>query len=333
MANICEYKVIVKGKRNACHAYAGSMPSLEGVSIASESGTDDDYKLCFEGSCKWDVDYGCGEWDGDAPVNLPEDAEEAFAYAAKNYYGYTVCSRSGMFGVEVLCKSSDFDVDEDDDYYVKSEHYLNGNDDDYEDIPLDEDDVKENYYEDKEYFDNVAVDDDDEFAIGFHRDFREKDRIKAYYSDNKLTSWNRKFNITFQNPVLTSILEEYKYSSEAISDVCSFELKPILPHYAGVQSLEELTMTLINIFVDFGSGADGLKNELKSRKDEIAKSFAAVSGRSTESGLKDELLPFDDIIEGFCFKLVDGEYKATPQIRSEHYWRGVRLLVRKDQEV
>lgn len=323
--DIWEYRVIVKGKRNACKAFAYSTPAEE-VRIVSEGGTDDDYKLCFEGSCEWDVYDGCEEWDGDVPVYLPEDADEAIEYAANNYYGYTVCSRSGMFGVEVLCNSYEGDP------YATCEHYLNGNDYDDEDIPLDEDDDDENYYEDKEYFDNVAVDDDDEFVIGFYRDFREKDRIKAYYSDNKL-GWHRKFKITFQNPVLTSILDKYKYSSEAIGDVCSFELKSILPHYAGVQSLEELTMTLINIFVDFGSGTDGLKNELKSRKDEIAKSFIAVSGRSTESEFNGEFLWRDEIIEGFCFKLVDGEYKATPQIRSEHYWRGVSLLVRKDQEV
>ena len=48
MANICSYKVLVKGRKNGCYAFYGSMQTLDGKSIIDETGTDEDYKLRFE---------------------------------------------------------------------------------------------------------------------------------------------------------------------------------------------------------------------------------------------------------------------------------------------
>lgn len=110
MANICEYKVIVKGAMNACYAFFGSMPAYENE-IVCEFGTDDDYTLHFEGNCKWNVDAYCDTpWTDPVPVQLPEDKHEAMALAQEKYANYTVRDRSRMFGVAVFCNSADTDA-------------------------------------------------------------------------------------------------------------------------------------------------------------------------------------------------------------------------------
>lgn len=121
MANICMYKVLVKGRRNACMAFFGSTPCLDDKWITSEEGTDEHCTLLFEGDCKWEVDAYCKLWCGECPVELPEDAEEALRFAEEHDWYYTVQSRSEMFNVEVFCNSLDECSDE-----PKFEHYING---------------------------------------------------------------------------------------------------------------------------------------------------------------------------------------------------------------
>ena len=67
-ANYCDYKVIVKGRRNACYAFFGSMSCLDDKSIVEATGTDAACTLRFAGSCKWSVDAYCAPWDGPRPV-------------------------------------------------------------------------------------------------------------------------------------------------------------------------------------------------------------------------------------------------------------------------
>lgn len=124
MANICKYKVIVKGRKNACYAFMGSMSTLDNKWVEEESGSDDDYTLRFEGDCKWSVDSYCQPWEGECPVELPEDAEDAQYEAEEKYWYKTVRDRSRMFAVEVLCNSADVD------YPVQEyfEHYISGED-------------------------------------------------------------------------------------------------------------------------------------------------------------------------------------------------------------
>ncbi len=122
MANICEYKVIVKGRKNACYAFVGSMSALDEKEIVEESGTDELYTLRFEGSCKWGVDAYCHPWDGEFPVVLPEDADDAMEEAENKYWYHTVQERSKMFEVEVLCNSADIDEAIGEIF----EHYRNG---------------------------------------------------------------------------------------------------------------------------------------------------------------------------------------------------------------
>ena len=107
MANLCEYKVKVRGRRNACYAFFGSMSCADGKWIVSESGTAEEFVLIFEGSCKWSVDCYCKEWEGEMPVTIPENADDAMSEAEDNYWYYTVQQRSQMFNVEVWCNSGD----------------------------------------------------------------------------------------------------------------------------------------------------------------------------------------------------------------------------------
>ena len=59
MANRCEYKVIVKGKKSVCYAFYGSMRVLENKWITEEEGAEQAYTLRLEGDCKWSVDCDC----------------------------------------------------------------------------------------------------------------------------------------------------------------------------------------------------------------------------------------------------------------------------------
>lgn len=127
MANYCDYKVIVKGKKNACYAFFGSMSCVEEKWIVEEGGTDEAYTIQFEGNCKWAVDAYCTPWDGEFPVILPEDADEAMAVAEEKYWYNTVKERSKMFEVEVWCNSADVeDYDPNMGPFEIFEHYING---------------------------------------------------------------------------------------------------------------------------------------------------------------------------------------------------------------
>ena len=57
MANICLYKIKVKGTKTACYALVNMMPLYSWEKeYLSEEGTDEDYTLVFSGACKWSVD-------------------------------------------------------------------------------------------------------------------------------------------------------------------------------------------------------------------------------------------------------------------------------------
>ncbi len=109
MANTCMYRVKVKGKRNACYAYYGSMSSTDPIEIISEKGTNEICTLEFEGYCKWAVDWNCSSWDGEVPVKLPENPNMAMEEAINKYQYIDMESRANMFNVEVWCKWADLD--------------------------------------------------------------------------------------------------------------------------------------------------------------------------------------------------------------------------------
>ena len=149
MANLCSYKVKVKGPRNACYAFFGSMSAADDKSIISEDGTEAETILIFEGNCKCGVDSYCRPWQGTFPAMIPDNAEDAMSEAEEKYWYYTVQERSKMFNVEVWCNSGDFedlgDIEEmlaeqglsfkDIDFSIFCyEHYING-EEYYDDCP------------------------------------------------------------------------------------------------------------------------------------------------------------------------------------------------------
>jgi 1,2-phenylacetyl-CoA epoxidase PaaB subunit len=161
MANYCEYKVIVKGKKNACYAFFGSMSCADDKQIVEESGTDDNYVARFEGCCNWAVDAYCTPWEGKFPVELPENAEDAYQEGEDKYWYNTVRERSKMFEVEVLCNSAD--VEDYDPRYGPDayfEHYINGEDAGGECPEELEIECYDGYYD--EDFDDEDYDDDEE---------------------------------------------------------------------------------------------------------------------------------------------------------------------------
>ena len=126
MANVCRYKVIVKGKKNACYAFYGSMFCFD-QTILKEKEDNGIWTMSFDGSCGWAVDAYCEPWKGDFPVALPEDSDKAMSEAGDKYLHKTVQERSKMFEVEVWCNSADIDVY--DPHYGPREifeHYING---------------------------------------------------------------------------------------------------------------------------------------------------------------------------------------------------------------
>ena len=120
MADLCEYKCIVKGKKNACYAFFGSQICADEKEIVKESGTDENYSLYFYGDCKWALNLSDIDWNPSSPVILPKNPQKAMAEMESLDYG--VPSRSKVFQVEVIgCWSPDED-------YTEYFHYINGED-------------------------------------------------------------------------------------------------------------------------------------------------------------------------------------------------------------
>lgn len=105
MANICDYKIKVKGPRNACYAFIGSTSAYDDKEIISEAGTEEETVIVFRGCCKWAIDMYCHAFNGEKPVTLPKNADEAYSQAEDLYWYHTVKERSEMFQVEVWCNS------------------------------------------------------------------------------------------------------------------------------------------------------------------------------------------------------------------------------------
>ena len=76
MANICLYKILVKGPKRACYALIDMMPlySCE-KEILREEGTDDQFELVFLGDCKWSVS-AYTEWDNTLGPFTPDRIEK-----------------------------------------------------------------------------------------------------------------------------------------------------------------------------------------------------------------------------------------------------------------
>lgn len=132
MANICEYHILVRGRRNACHALFGGQSVLDEKWITNESGSDEDCSLVFQGTCKWYVDAYTSPYLGSPELTIPADPQDAELFG-EGFWGVSLQEKSRLFDVEVWCNSIDIDSP----VAIFSNHYICGesNDVSYEDMP------------------------------------------------------------------------------------------------------------------------------------------------------------------------------------------------------
>ena len=105
-----EYKIMIKGPRNACYAFMGSTKSIDEPKIISETVNDRETIIVFYVKNHFPFDMYCKDFTGDKPVALPDDKDVAFQEAKNKYLHYTVQERSAMFNVEVWCNGGSTEV-------------------------------------------------------------------------------------------------------------------------------------------------------------------------------------------------------------------------------
>ena len=170
MANICNYRAIIKGKKENCYAFAGALPVYNNSGIEKEI-EGRVFELWYKGDCKWSVDQYASENLNIKKLTVPEDVDEAFEFG-EEYRDLPVEQKSKLFGVEVWLAECDID-----DYYgVYQRHFKKGVEDD--DILDDEPfltmeadlerlglegrydvDYDDDYNDDEDYSDGYEIDD------------------------------------------------------------------------------------------------------------------------------------------------------------------------------
>lgn len=119
MANICLYKIKVKGTKKACHKLIHMMPLYSGdKDVLREEGTDENYELVFTGDCKWSVD-SYTKFEEDLKPYTDEELDKV-----RDGYGwnYPLTNKSTLLDCEIFCNSKDID----DCCYAVYEHYNKG---------------------------------------------------------------------------------------------------------------------------------------------------------------------------------------------------------------
>ncbi len=119
MANICLYKVKVKGTKKACYKLVHMMPLYSSEKeYISEEGSDDDFTLVFSGDCKWSVHYRT------TPQKdlVPFTEEEIDKIQDGDGWEYTLQDKSLLLNCEIFCNSKDID----DVSYACYDHYNRG---------------------------------------------------------------------------------------------------------------------------------------------------------------------------------------------------------------
>lgn len=114
MANICDYKIIVKGKKERCEKLVEMMNSCDEMCIVYTEQKKDEYELCFEGSCKWSVDCYCDSHR----IRYPFLDEEIPYVIGSDYRNYTLRDKSKLLDVNVTCVAHD-----EDDYFERQIWY------------------------------------------------------------------------------------------------------------------------------------------------------------------------------------------------------------------
>lgn len=120
MANYCEFKGILKGRKNACYAAYGCFEVYDDKRIVKEYGTNEDYFLQFEGNCQWSIQHYSYSRENSKPIAIPEDPEKAFEYAEENYQDLSLADICQLFQVELLCNWGVFELSN----QATFEHYI-----------------------------------------------------------------------------------------------------------------------------------------------------------------------------------------------------------------
>ena len=119
MANICLYKIKVKGTKAACYAFIDMMPSYNAdKEILSEEGTDDAYELVLRGDCKWSVSAYTEKMENPQPWSQ----EEISKIEDGDHWDKTLKDKSVLLDCEIFCNSKDID----DSSWATYEHYNKG---------------------------------------------------------------------------------------------------------------------------------------------------------------------------------------------------------------
>lgn len=107
MANICLYKIIVKGTKNACYALVNMMPLYSGEKeYVEENGTDDEYQLLFTGDCKWSVN-AYTSWNN--TLTAPYSPDEIANIQDGFGWNIPLKQKSMLLNCEIFCNSKDID--------------------------------------------------------------------------------------------------------------------------------------------------------------------------------------------------------------------------------
>lgn len=119
MANICVYKIKVRGTETACYRLVDMMPLYCGeTEYLSEEGSSDDFTLIFKGDCKWSVDAYTSPLSDPQPLSINEI--EAITHG--DHWDVTLQDKSILLGCEIFCNSMDVD----DSFEPIYEHYNKG---------------------------------------------------------------------------------------------------------------------------------------------------------------------------------------------------------------
>ncbi len=118
MANICYYKIKVKGSRKSCYKLIDMMPVYSGeIVIIDELGSDKDYSLIFEGSCKNEIDAYTKKHKNISSLSK----DKINNIKDGDYLDYPLSEKSLLLKVEILCNTLS------EDGFNKYFHYNKGN--------------------------------------------------------------------------------------------------------------------------------------------------------------------------------------------------------------
>lgn len=116
MANICLYKILVKGPRRACYALIDMMPLYSWEKeVLREEGSEEAFELVFLGACKWSV-KAYTTWNDNLKAFSAAEIEKI---QDGDYWDVPVAQKALILGCEIFCNSKDID----DACWSEYEHY------------------------------------------------------------------------------------------------------------------------------------------------------------------------------------------------------------------